>query len=210
MKKTILLIFMCVVSLFSVSTFAQTFEAQQLILDAQKLAELKNILTDMKKGYQILSTGYENIRSIAEGNFNLHKAFLDALLAINPAVKNYQRVADIINFQTTIIAEYKTAYSRFKQDKNFRPDEINYLANVYNNLISASAKNISSLTNVLTANVMRMSDDERLHEIDGLYVSSQDQLMFLRQFNNSTTMLAVQRATNNNDVGTAQQMYGLK
>jgi hypothetical protein len=210
MKKALLILMIFFVFIFSEKVTAQSFEVQQLILDAQKLSELKNILNDMYKGYQILSTGYENIRSIAEGNFNLHKAFLDALLAINPSVKNYQRVADIVNFQTTIISEYKTAYNRFKQDKNFNPDEITYLSNVYNNLITATANNITSLTNVLTANKMRMSDDERLHEIDGIYFSTQDQLMFLRQFNNSTTMLAVQRATDNNDVGTLANIYGLK
>jgi hypothetical protein len=210
MKKMFLIVIILFVFSFSERLVAQSFEVQQLILDAQKLSELKNILNDMYKGYQILSTGYENIRSIAEGNFNLHKAFLDALLAINPSVKNYQRVSDIINFQTTIISEYKAAYNKFKQDKNFNTDEITYLSNVYNNLITATANNITSLTNVLTANAMRMSDDERLHEIDGIYINTQDQLMFLRQFNNSTTMLAVQRATENNDAGTLQNIYGLK
>jgi ATP phosphoribosyltransferase len=210
MKKILLALILFCSCIFSEKITAQSFDVQQLTLDYQKLTELKDILQDMYKGYQILETGYENIRSIAEGNFNLHKGFLDALLAINPSVKYYQRVTDIINFQTTIISEYKTAFSRFKQDKNFNPDEIAYLGNVYNNLISASANNIMNLTNVLTGNSMRMSDDERLHQIDGIYTNSQDQLIFLRQFNNSTTMLAMQRATDNNDVGTLQNIYGLK
>jgi hypothetical protein len=191
-------------------TKAQTFEVEQLILDWQKLSELKNILTEMKTGYQILSTGYETIRSISEGNFNLHNAFLSALLAINPAVKNYKRVADIVSYQSSIVSEYKSAFSRFKQDKHFTPDEISYLGTVYGNLFNQSLNDIINLTNVLTANKMRMSDDERLHTIDGIYDESKNQLMFLRSFNNSTTLLAIDRATEQNDAASALQLYGLE
>jgi hypothetical protein len=189
---------------------AQTFEVEQLILDYQKLTELKNILSEMKTGYQILSTGYETIRSISEGNFNLHNAFLSALLAINPAVKNYKRVADIISYQSSIVSEYKSAFNRFKQDKHFTPDEIGYLGTVYGNLFNQSLNDIINLTNVLTANKMRMSDDERLHAIDGIYSTSKEQLMFLRHFNNSTTLLAIDRATEANDAESAMKLYGLE
>lgn len=191
-------------------TNAQAFEVEQLILDYQKLSELKNILSEMKTGYQILSTGYETIRSISEGNFNLHNAFLSALLAINPAVKNYKRVADIVSYQSSIVSEYKSAFSRFKQDKHFTPDEISYLGTVYGNLFNKSLNDIINLTNVLTANKMRMSDDERLHAIDGIYDESKNQLMFLRSFNNSTTLLAVDRATEANDAESAIKLYGLE
>jgi hypothetical protein len=191
-------------------TKAQTFEVEQLILDWQKLSELKNILSEMKTGYQILSTGYETIRSISEGNFNLHHAFLSALLAVNPVVKNYKRVKDIINDQARIISEYKSAFSRFKQDKHFTPDEISYLGTVYGSLFNQSLKDIVNLTNILTANKMRMSDDERLHAIDGIYSTSKEELMFLRSFNNSTTLLAIDRASEENDAATAMKLYGLE
>jgi hypothetical protein len=201
------------ISLFGFGTIpskAQTFEVEQLILDYQKLTELKNILSEMKTGYQILSTGYETIRSISEGNFNLHKAFLSALLTINPAVKNYKRVQDIIHYQASIVSEYRSAFSRFKQDKHFTPDEISYLGSVYGNLFNQSLNDIINLTNVLTANTLRMSDNERLHAIDGIYDESKNQLMFLRSFNNSTTLLAIDRATEANDAESAMKLYGLE
>src|SRR5579863_2568221 len=73
---------------------AQSFEIQQLVLDIEKLTQLKDILKDLKEGYQVLDKGYSAIRDIAQGNFNLHKAFLDALLTVSPTVKNYARVAE--------------------------------------------------------------------------------------------------------------------
>ena len=189
---------------------AQTFEVEQLILDYQKLTELKNILSELKTGYQILSRGYEIIRSISEGNFNLHNAFLSALLAINPVVKNYKKVQDILQYQASIVSEYKSAFSRFKQDRHFTPDELGYLGTVYGNLFNLSLQDVINLTNVLTANSLRMSDDERLHAIDGIYEESKNRLMFLRSFNNSTTLLAIDRATEQNDAAGALQLYGLE
>jgi len=189
---------------------AQSFEVEQLILDYQKLTELKSILSELKTGYQLLSSGYETIRNISAGNFNLHNAFLSALLAINPAVRNYSHVADIISYQSSIVSEYRSAFSRFKQDEHFTPDEIAYLGTVYGNLFNQSLNDIINLTNVLTANKMRMSDEERLHAIDGIYSSTKNQLMFLRSFNNSTTLLAIDRATAANDVGTAMRLYGIQ
>ena len=188
---------------------AQSYELERLILDIQKLAQMKSILSDLYKGYEILNTGYNTIKSISEGNFNLHKAFLDGLLAVSPAVKNYQKALDIVDYEGKIVTEYKSALSRFQQDRHFNPDEITYMINVYNNLISGTLTNLSNLLNVLTANKLRMSDNERMHAIDGIYDDTKDKYLFLRQFNNSTTILAVQRSVEFNDAGTVKNLYGL-
>ena len=189
---------------------AQSQEAKQLLLDVEKLATLKNILTDLKKGYEIVSAGYNTIKNISQGNFNLHKDFLDGLMQISPTVKNYKRVADIINYQIIILKEYKTAFSRFKNDKNFNSQELEYLNRVYNNLLKQSLKNLDDLTTVVTANKLRMTDDERLKSIDDIFNEIQDKVMFLQHFNNNTTIVAVQRAKERNDAETIRNIYGIK
>ena len=94
--------------LFTVSLFlrlgipsatAQTDEAAQLLLNVTKLTQLKQILTDLEKGYNTLRTGYSEIENLASGNFNLHETFLNNLLQVSPAVKNYHKVAEIIRYQ---------------------------------------------------------------------------------------------------------------
>ena len=57
--------------------YAQSTEAQQLLLNVEKLAQLKKILSNMKKGYEIVSSGYNTIKDISKGNFNLHDEFLN-------------------------------------------------------------------------------------------------------------------------------------
>jgi len=133
-------------------TVAQSQEAKQLLLDVQKLASLKNILTDLKKGYEIVSGGYNSIKNISEGNFNLHQAFLNSLLEVSPAVRNYKRIADIIAAQVKIVSEYKTAFRQFRETNLFTLDEIDYLSKVYKNLFNQSVKNLDALVTIVTAN----------------------------------------------------------
>jgi hypothetical protein len=191
-------------------TQAQSFEIQQLILDWEKLMQLKGIYKDAIKGYDILSAGYKAVSDISQGNFDLHKLFLDGLLKASPVVRKYQKVNDIINCELQIIAEYGKAFNRFKSDKNFSPDEIIYISKVYNNLINESVKGLSDLTSVITDGVLRASDDERLSAIDGLDREMQNRLSFLRYFNNNTTVLALQRAREKNDANTIKNIYGIK
>ena len=161
----------------------------------------------MKKGYQILEGGYNTIKDISEGNFSLHKAFLDGLMEVSPTVRNYKRVGDIVNYQIILVREYRNAYDRFQSDGNFNPQELAYLGRVYDNLFDESLRNLDELLVIITAGKARMSDDERLQAIDRIYADMQDKLMFLRHFNNNTTILAVQRAKERNDARTIRNIY---
>jgi hypothetical protein len=208
MKKVILVV-LFLLSGISVKLSAQAYEIEQLLLNVEKLSQLKQILADMKKGYEIVSTGYTTVKNILEGNFSLHKTFLDGLMEVSPVVRNYKRVGDIINYQLLLVKEYKSAYGRFRQDKNLSPEEVRYLGLVYANLFNQSLKNLDALATILTAGDLRMSDDERLKAVDDIFASMRDKLLFLRHFNNATTMLALQKAREQKDIKTAQKIYGL-
>ena len=190
-----------------VSAKAQSFEAQQLLLNWEKLTQLKNILADMKKGYQIISQGYNSVKNIANGNFNLHQTFIDGLLLVNPEIKKYKRVADIISYQKDIVSEYKAAYKRFKTSDTFNDRELNYLGKVYKELTDQSIDNLDELTTVLTSSKLRMSDDERLQAIDRIFADTEDKLQFLRNFNKQTTILSLQRKKEKTNVESTSRYY---
>ena len=137
----------------------------QLILDIQKLLQFKAILSDMKQGYIILTQGYQQVKDLSRGNFNLHSVFLDALLQVNPEISKYARVADIIADEVSILTEYKKAYAQFRNSGNFNADELDYLAKVYAQVTNAALDDVNNLADVITASRLRMSDDERLSAI---------------------------------------------
>nr|WP_314896888.1 TerB family tellurite resistance protein [uncultured Flavobacterium sp.] len=207
MKKILIIGIVFVGLLLPAKVTAQAQEMQQLILNIEKLAQFRQILKDMKKGYEILNGGYNTVKKLSQGNFSLHETFLDALMQVSPTVRNYKRVGDIINYQVLLVKEYKAAFDRFRNSGNFNPDEIAYLERVYNNLFKQSLRNLDELASVVTANKLRMSDDERLAAIDKIYADMQDKLLFLRSFNNNTSVLAIQRAKERNDVNAMRNIY---
>jgi hypothetical protein len=182
---------------------------QQLALDYQKLASLKSILSQMYTGYQVLSKGYTAVKDVSQGNFSLHEAFLDGLFIVSPTVCKYPRVADIINDQATLIGEYKSAAGRFRQGGRFNPDELGYMMDVYNNLVTASLKNLDDLSMVMTDSKLRMSDAERLSAIDRIYLESRSQLSYLRKFNSEADRMAQQRVRSAADKKSVNSLYGI-
>jgi hypothetical protein len=186
---------------------AQSDEAQQLLLNWEKLKQLKNILQDMKEGYQIVSKGYNSVKNIASGNFSLHETFLDGLMVVNPEIKKYKRVADIISYQKQIISEYKAAYSRFVRSETFNASELSYLGRVYKQLADQSLDNIEELTTIITSSNLRMSDDERLQAIDRIFEDTEDKLSFLRNFNKQASILSLQRKKEKADIASASQYF---
>jgi hypothetical protein len=192
---------------FLVKVSAQSYEAQQLLLDWEKLTQMKQILSDMKTGYDIVSKGYTTIRDIAQGNFNLHEVFLDGLWLVSPTVRKYWKIPVIIDNQTRLLSEYKIAYNNYKNSGLFNPDEIAYLGKVYSNLIDKSVNNLNDLITIITANQLRMSDAERLKGIDKIHADMQEELLFLRHFNNNNSVLALQRAKEQNEINVMKKLY---
>ncbi|MBX2968236.1 MAG: TerB family tellurite resistance protein [Cyclobacteriaceae bacterium] len=207
MKKFLVIGFVFVFT--HAGVWAQSQEAQQLILNWEKLRQLEEILDNMYKGYKILDKGYTTIKNIAQGNYTIHQLFIDGLMAVNPSIRNYKRIPFIIEYQQLLLREYKHAYNRFRQDPNFKIEEIEYLANVYKFLFDASLRNIDELMMIITATKLSMSDDERMLTIDRIFFDMEDKLIFLRTFNNNTQLLAVQRARSRNDVETMRKLYGV-
>lgn len=209
MKNCVFGLFTMAILLLSQKVAGQAQEVQQLLLNVEKLAQLKNILEDLKKGYEIVSQGYSTIKNLSEGNFSIHEAFLDGLLEVSPTVRNYRRIANIVRAQISLVGEYKAAYRRFAGSGLFSFGELKYMKTVFENLFSQGVKNIEALISVITAGRLRMSDDERLTAIDAIWKEVFDQLTFLRHFNQDTKLLALQRAKASADIQTQKGLFFL-
>jgi len=182
---------------------------EQLSLDYKKLAGMKSTLKQMYQGYETIVKGYHAVNAVSQGNFNLHKAYLDGLFIVSPAVRQYPRLADIASDQASIMAESKSAYHNFRQDKHFSAAQISYMQDVYSNLVSESLQNLSDLAMIMTDSKMRMSDADRLAAIDRIYSDSQQQLSFLRRFNNQAYQGALWRSADESDKKILKKMYGI-
>ena len=207
MKKIIIAISLCICFL---SSNAQSDEVQQLLLNVEKLAQFKKILKNMKDAYTIIFKGYTAVKDLSQGNFTLHKTFLDGMMEVSPAVKKYKRITDIFTYQARILKEYKAAWQKFRDDKQFTSTEIDYLGKVYSNLFNETLKSLEELAMVITSGKLRMSDDERLQAIDRIYENVIDQYSFLNEFNNNTAILSLQRKSEQAEIKMSRIINGIK
>lgn len=210
MKKVIMGFLFALFVAIQIPARAQSNEVIQLLLNVEKLSQLKQILSDLKKGYKIVSKGYGAIKDLSEGNFSLHKVFLDGLMEASPTVKRYYKVAAIVEFQVLLLKENKVALNRFRQTNMLNPHELSYIANVYENLITQSLRNVEELVNVVTSGKLQMSDDERLKAIDEIYLEMEDKVNFLRSFNTKTSVLAIQRSKEYNEISRSRAVSDIK
>ena len=193
------------------ATYAQSIGdlTAQLLLDTEKLTYMKTFLQELYQGYEIIDKGYTAITNISRDNFNLHKAFLDGLLAVSPAVQQSPRVLDILNTEYRLAAEYKTAAGRYAAGGSFTASELDYITHIQSTLLSRSLQSIEELTMILTADELRMSDAQRLQAIDRVYEEVTGQLTTLQQFDNSLSIQAAQRAKEAGTINILKSLYGL-
>jgi hypothetical protein len=140
---------------------------------------------------------------------DLYQEYFDELWKVKTVIAYYKRVTDIIQKQKDLVAEYKTAYGLFRQDKNFTPDEINYIYIVYTGIIDESIKSIDQILLVVESLSMQMSDADRLAIINKNADQIEAQIAALRSFNSQNVKLSLQRAKDQQEVNSIKQLYGL-
>jgi hypothetical protein len=190
-------------------TFAEWFQQKQTQIKylIQQIGGLQLYLGYIKKGYNIADKGWNTVKDLKNGEFNLHKDYFNSLKTVNPAIKKYSRVAEIIALQSQIIARYKAYYQKIKETNVFQPDEVNYCHDVFTALIDDVAACIDELTKVLTNGEWEMTDDERMKRIDRLYTDMTGKYAFVCAFGDKAYMLGQQREQELNDMKTLKNLH---
>lgn len=211
MKKLFVLVGLLSVSLLAT---AQTWEEWM----QQKKTRIKRLLEQIaankvyieyaQKGYKIVTNGLHTIRDIKDGDFHLHTGHFDSLKVVNPKVKNWIKVADIIAGQLRIIKSSKQAINAVHESAQFTKDELDYCKNVFDQLLEECLKNIDELVMVITSGELEMTDDERIRRIEKIYMDMQDKSAFTASFGNEMSVLAIQRMTEQIELNYSKKIKG--
>ncbi len=213
MKKSLIL-FLFV--MFETTTQAQTFaewfrqkktQKQYLI---QQVAALQVYIGYAQKGYSIAQEGLNMIGDFKRGEFNLHTGYFNSLKNVNPKIKQYAKVADIMAMQVAIIKGYNRTRRQMQESGAFNGKELDYIIRVLGRLLDDCENTLDELITVTTDGNLEMKDDERLERIDILYQDMTDKYTFSQSFSNETMVLAASRIKENNDVQTSRALYGIK
>ena len=211
MKKLLVLAGLLSISLLATS---QTWEEWT----KQKKTRIKHLLEQIaankvyieyaQKGYKIVTDGLHSIRDIKNGDFHLHLGHIDSLKVVNPKIKNWAKVADIIAAQLRVLKSARNAINAVRESGQFTSDELDYCKNVFDYLLSECLRNIDELMMVITSGELEMTDDERVKRIERIYLDMQDKSAFTASFSNEMSLLAMQRLSEQTEINYSKKING--
>jgi len=175
----------------------------------QQIAALQAHLEFLKKGITIAYRGLTTVYNIKNGDFNLHRDFFGSLSKVNPHISNSAKVADIIAFQIYIIRNLKGVHNFCKNNRNFTPEEIRYVGDVYTSMLYLSDVSISELLSIIRTDKSEMQDDARIKRIDQLYEDTLDKHAFVKSFGNEVRILERQREKERRESEILRKLNGI-
>jgi hypothetical protein len=212
MKKKI--IFILFVSFVSINTLhAQTWDEwfrqrkTRIKYLLAQIAKLEVYLKLADKGNDIMQNGLTLISDIKNGDLNLHTVFFNHLKTVSPAVKNYSKVAAMLNMQIKILTDYKVYAKQFESSGVFSDKEIEYLNSVFTSLQNRVLEDADQLLILLTDAQLQMRDNDRLKRIDKLYTETSEQYEFLYGFGQRVQLQSQQRQRELKDLETLKKIY---
>lgn len=204
MKKIVLLLLL--MGLSNGNLLAQEKQREELL---KQIAAFKVYIEYAQKGYSIAKKGLNAISDFKRGELDLHADYFNSLNLINPKIKHYRRVVQIISLQVKILNICNRTIRHINQNDLFHGNEVAYIKRVLDRLITDCDTALDELINVLTQGKLEMKDDERLERIDKLYQSMQENYSFCENFSNQTRMMGLSRSAESKDVKTSRVLQGV-
>ncbi|MDJ1493691.1 hypothetical protein QNI19_12180 [Cytophagaceae bacterium DM2B3-1] len=174
----------------------------------KQIAALQVYIKFLKKGYSIAKDGLTFIGDIKDKEFSLHKNYFQSLDNVNPVVQNYSKISDILSLHVVIKETCKKDSKQIKSSQVLTSDEISYIQQVYERLLSECQQTVDHLSVLTTSNTLSMNDANRLSRIDDLYIQMQDHYTFLKQFHSETMILIASRIRSQKDIQTSHTLNG--
>ena len=158
---------------------------------------------------EMSKTKLTEISGWTEQQKQLYSNYYTELGKIKSAIANYQRIKDITIKQAALVSEYKQAWSLFRQDSHFNPQELSYMQQVYSGILDASVKNLDEIMLVVSPAKTQMTDEQRLELINHASDHLDENYNDLHQFNNQGIQLSLQRSKDLNDTQSIKKLYGI-
>ena len=141
---------------------------------------------------------------------SLYSGYYNELWKIKSFISGYQRIKNLAVKQAALVSQYQQAWTLFRGDKHFSPEELNHMQQVYSGILEASLKNLDEIMQVASAGRTQMNDADRLELINKAGDQLDENFNDLRQFNTQNQLLSLRRAADLNELQTLKNYYGIR
>ncbi|WP_281225416.1 hypothetical protein [Flavobacterium aquiphilum] len=204
MKKNVLLLVATLI--FHPGLHAQNKQIKELLL---QIAALQVHIDYVKKGYTVVKKGLNFIGDVKKGEVNLHSGYFNSLKQVNPKIRKYYKVAEIISLQLKIVKIYKRTREQLRVSDLFHGDELDYIERSFDRLLADCDDVLEVLMEVTLDSKLKMKDDQRIIRIDELYEAMLDNYAFCKSFSEESLGLSFSKVHENEDVKSAQLLHAL-
>ena len=129
---------------------------------------------------------------------------------VNPRVRRYSRVAEIISLELSITKQTASTIRTCQNTQQLTLSELHYLSKVFDAVIADCSGCIDAVVNLITDGQVSMKDDERIKSIDKNYQQMMEAGVFVRSFGNTALLLCRQRLQEQQGLQKIQQLNRLK
>lgn len=204
----VLLLTAAIAPICNAQTFSEWFKQKstQKKYLLQQIASLQVYIGFARDGYKIVDGGLQTVKSMTNGEFSLHEAFISGLKKVNPAIKNDVRIAEIISLQLSIIKSFNAV----KRSELLSADQFSYIASVGENVVSDCYRDLEELLLVITSGKIEMRDDERLERLNAIYERMEDKSAFTRDFCGNVGLMVLQKRSEQNTIQQLRRFYEIE
>ncbi|KAF2334568.1 hypothetical protein [Flavobacterium nitrogenifigens] len=202
MKKIILIL--TAVLVFTQVMTGQAKQRKELLL---QIAALQVYIDYAKKGYSAVSKGLNFIGDVKKGEVNLHGDYFSSLLKVNPKVRNYYKVAEIISIQLKIIKVSSKTIKTLKAADLFHGTELDYVERSLKRLLENCSGTLDHLLLISTDSKLELTDDQRIERIDKLHKNMLEDYNFCISFSREAELLSLSKANNLKEAKELSVMY---
>jgi hypothetical protein len=213
-KSVVILLLLCSTGAFAQYQIVTTVIKKVIKAIDLKVQRMQNQTIWLQNAQKIIENELSEFRlneisGWSDKQQTLYAGYYKELSRVKSTITYYQRIKDLRLKQAGMVSEYRRAWSLFKSDKHFRPEEIDQMQSVYLGILDASAKNLDQIMLALNPGRTQMTDQQRLEMINQAGNRLEENYGDLKQYNNQNILLSLHRSNRLNEIQTIKNLYGL-
>lgn len=178
----------------------------QLAYLSKQIAALQGYAALGKSGYSVVSDGIRMVGVIKSSETGLHRAFFNHQNTVSNGVAHDFRILEIISLQVEIAQQWKHCFAQLRRHPpgSWEPG---YAERVFGALMKGCARDIGSLSDLVSPGKLALGEEERRRRIGSIYQDVMQRYIFTRHFTGAMEQLEQQQPGRKAGIKTLQWMY---
>ena len=168
----------------------------------QQVVALRAYGSQLTKSYRLVKDGWQTVKGFSQGEFELHRLYLNSLKLVHPLVSKDARVAESVEALVNIKLVW-AVLEKLKLDAQHGT----YVAKVKENLLAECNKDLAALENLLAKGKLEMTDDQRVQRLAQLHAGIKDKEAFSRDFVEQLRQMKLSSQVNIKEINQIGRLY---